>query len=308
MNRLALIAVPALLALPLLGGCNQNSAEIERLNVEVARQKTTQAESEARWEGERDALKKDINDLRARIGEGKDGQPTRPLGETVSDLDKRMADLEKAGGGKLDERLAKLEGQIDGVKKEAVEAAKVEAAKSGGGSTTGMTKEELDAYMKKKAEEDAVLNQPTKDLKAAMDRLAISDAEKEQIRQSILDCKKAQLELLETPTADGRIFAEELIDTFIKIQDGKATQADVGKLFIELVATKVPGDAQGRTYVQVIEEYKQKNKDNIGKLLTPEDQAKLTRAHADWSEFEVGEGDPFGALYMERMQKYQSGK
>lgn len=305
MRSLALLAAPALL---FVGGCNQNAAEIERLNADLAKQKTAQAESEVRWEGERDALKKDINDLRARLGDLKAGDPTRPLGETVSDLDKRMAQLEAGGAGKLDERVAKLEGQIDGVKKEAVEAAKVEAARSGAGSTTGMTKEELDAYMKKKAEEDAVLNQPTKDLKSAMDRLAISDAEKEQIRQSILDCKKAQLELLETPTADGRIFAEELIDTFIKIQDGKATQADVGKLFIELVATKVPGDPQGRTYVQIIEEHKQKNKDNIGKVLTPEDQAKLTRAHADWSEFEVGDGDPFGALYMERMQKYQSGK
>lgn len=303
MNRLALLAAPALLALPMLGGCNQNATELERLNTEVARQKTAQAESEARWEGERDALRKDINDLRARIGDGKDGQLVRPLGESVSELDRRMSELEKSGAGKLDERMAALEGKVEAVRKEAVEA-----AKAGDGATTGMTREQLDAYMKKKAEEDALLNQPTKDLKAALDRLQISDAEKEQVRQSVLECKKAQLELLETPTADGRIFAEELIDTFIRIQDGKATQADVGKLFLEIVATKVPGDAQGRTYVQVIEEYKQKNKDNIGKLLTPEDQARLSRAHADWSEFEVGEGDPFGALYLERMQKYQQNK
>jgi len=303
MNRLAILAVPAFLSLPLIGGCNQNTEEIDRLNSEVAKAKTAQAESEARWEGERDALRRDVNDLKSRLGES-----ATPVDQSVTALDKRVAAMEKGGAGKLDDRLAALEGKIDGVKKEAVEAAKVEAAKSGAGATTGMTKEELDAYMLKKIEEEALLNKPTKNLKEVMDRLAISDAEKEQIRQSVIDCKKAQLELLETPTADGRIFAEELIDTFIKIQDGKATQADVGKLFMELVATKVPGDAQGRTYVQIIEEHKQKNKDNITKLLTPEDQAKLTKAHGDWSEFEVGEGDPFGALYMERMQKYQSGK
>ncbi|MBE7492013.1 MAG: hypothetical protein HS108_09710 [Planctomycetes bacterium] len=302
------IAPLLLAALPFAAGCGQNTAEIERLNSELARQKTAQAEAQTRWENERDALRRDLNDLRSRVGEAQAGRPDRPLGESVSDLDRRMAKLEQGGGGKLDERVAALEGKIDGVRKEAVEAAKVEAAKAGTGATTGMTKAELDAYMDKKAAEAAEANKPTKNLAEVLARLSISDAEKEQLRQSVLDCKKAQLELLETPTADGRVFAEELIDTFIKIQDGKATQADVTKLFLEIVATKVPGDPQGRTYVQIIEEHKQKNRDNITKLLSPDDQKKLTAAHADWSEFEVGDGDPWGALYLERMQKYQGGK
>lgn len=303
MKRMALTSAAA--ALLLVGGCGQNAEETERLRSDLAKQKAEVAESRAAWEGERDKLKAEIAELRGRIG---DTKPDHPLGQTIDDLQKRVDKVEKGGDSKTGERLAALEKSVETVKKEAIDAAKAEAAKSGTGSTTGMTKEELDAYMAKKAAEDAEANKETKNLAEALARLNISDAEKEAIRQSVIDCKKAQLELLETPTTDGRIFAEELIDTFIKIQDGKATQADVGKLFMELVATKVPGDTQGRTYVQVIEEYKQKNKDSIGKLLTPEDQKKLSRAHPDWSEFEVGEGDPFGALYMERLQKYQKSK
>lgn len=303
MKRMALSS--AAVALLLAGGCGQNTEETERLRGDLARQKAEVAESRAAWEGERDKLKGEIAELRARIG---DAKPDHPLGETVEDLQKRIDRVEKGGDSKTGERLAALEKSVETVRKDAIDAAKAEAAKTGASSTTGMTKDELDAYMAKKAAEDAEANKETKNLAEALGRLNISDAEKEAIRQSVIDCKKAQLELLETPTADGRIFAEELIDTFIKIQDGKATQADVGKLFMELVATKIPGDAQGRTYVQAIEEYKQKNKDSIGKLLTPEDQKKLSRAHPDWSEFEVGEGDPFGALYMERLQKYQKTK
>ncbi|MBK9975677.1 MAG: hypothetical protein IPP14_12970 [Planctomycetes bacterium] len=303
MKRMALISATA--ALLLAGGCSPNTEETDRLRGDLAKQKAEVAESRAAWESERDKLKGELAELRGRIGESK---PDHPLGQTVEDLQKRVDKFEKSGDSKTGERLTALEKSVETVKKEAVDAAKAEAAKTATGSTTGMTKEELDAYMTKKAAEDAEANKETKNLADALSRLNISDAEKEAIRQSVIDCKKAQLELLETPTADGRIFAEELIDTFIKIQDGKATQADVGKLFMELVATKVPGDVQGRTYVQAIEEYKQRNKDSIGKLLTPEDQKKLSRAHPDWSEFEVGEGDPFGALYMERMQKYQKSK
>lgn len=308
MNRLTLLAVPALLALPLVTGCNQNASEIDRLNTELSRQKTLQADAEARWEADRDALRKDLNDLRKKVGQGKDGVDGRPLDESVQDMERRLAAMEKDGGGKLDERVAVLEGKVEGVRKEAVEAAKAEAGKMGGTAAPGMTQAELDAYMEKKAAEAAEANKPTKNLAEVMARLSISDAEREQIRQSIIDCKKAQLELLETPTADGRNFAEELIDVIIKSQDGKANQTDVTKLFLEITSTKVPGDAQGRTYLQVIEEAKQRNRDAISKVLSPEDQKKLTNAHADWSEFEIGEGDPFGALYMERLQKYQAGK
>ena len=69
-----------------------------------------------------------------------------------------------------------------------------------------------------------------------------------------------------------------------------------------------PGDAEGRTYMETINAIKKKNREAIGRILTPEQQAALTRAHADWTDFEVGEGDPWGPLYLKRLEEYQKRK
>lgn len=287
----------------LLAACG-NSDELDRLRSDLNQQKLAAAESTQRRESDRDALKAEIAQLRARLGEIGKGDPSRPLSATINDLSERLAKVEQPGDGNEGARLAAVEKKLDEVEKEAVEAAKAEIASG----AKPVTEERVRQIMAEKIAEQQVDANPTKKFTDAIGRLKISEAEKEALKQSIVDCKKAQLELLETPTPDGRVFAEELIDAFIKVQDNKATQADLTKLFIDITGTKVPGDAQGRTYLQIIEEAKKKNRDNIGKLLTPEDQAKLTRAHADWSEFELGEGDPWGALYMERMEKYQKAK
>lgn len=145
---------------------------------------------------------------------------------------------------------------------------------------------------------------PTKNFDEAMVQLDISDAEKETVRDAIKKCKKAQVETLEVPTKDKRVMAEELIDVFIKMQDNPdKAQQELQELFIFLSTEKVPGDEKNRTYVQVIEAHKKVMREAIQKILSPADQQRLTACHADWSELELGEDDPFTILYISRMNK-----
>lgn len=145
---------------------------------------------------------------------------------------------------------------------------------------------------------------PTKNFDEAMVQLDISEAEKESVRDAVLKCKKAQVETLEVPTKDKRVLAEELIDTFIKMQDNPdKAEGEIQKLFIFMSTEKVPGDEKGRTYVQVIEDHKKVMRAAIQKVLSPGDQQRLTAIHADWAEFELGEDDPFTILYIARMNK-----
>ncbi|MCC6465872.1 MAG: hypothetical protein IT463_11080 [Planctomycetes bacterium] len=306
MRHIALIGV---CTAGLLAGCQDNSAEVQKLRGDVVAQQKRFDDAEDRWSTEKSDLQRQINDLRAQLGPlpvAADGSPTAPLAETLKALNERVEKVESTPAP--DARLAELEKRLDTVKADAVEAARLEAAKGGTPGGPAMGEAKVAELMAKKLAEEQAANAPTKALSEALERLGISDAEKDAVKQSILECKKEQLALLETPTAEGRVFADELIDAFIKTQAGEATQADIAKLFFEISKTPVAGDAQGRTYLQAIEQSKAKNKENISRVLTKEDQERLTRAHGDWSEFELGDEDPFTALYMERLDKYNADK
>ena len=291
MNRIVPLAAAALM----IGACSHGD-EVDRLRTEISRQDLALQQSQQQWQADAEALRAEIRALRARLGEVATGDPSRPISEIVGELSRRVETAEKARPGDVEARVAAMEARLEAVGKKADQPA---------GS---VSEDRVREMIAEGVAAQKTASQPTKNFAQVMSRLQVSDAEKEAIRQSIVDCKKAQLELLETPTADGRIFAEEVIDAFIRIQDGKSSQADISKLFMEIAGTKLPGDAQNRTYLQVIEEAKKANRENISKLLTKEDQDKLTQAHADWSEFELGEGDPWGALFMQRMEKYQKQK
>lgn len=299
----ALLPLGGLLFAALLVGCQDNSQEVNKLRADLTAEQKRFDEASNTWASERDAMRADIAALKAQLGT-LDADSARPMAERIKELETRVEE-----GSKPDPELAAkvdaLSKQIEGVKQEAVEAARVEAAKAAGGE---MDEAKIAELMAKKLAEEQAANAPTKNLQQALDRLDVSQAEKEQIRQSIIDAKKQILEALEVPTEDGRVLAEELIDTFIKIQNGDAQMTDVQALFGELATKKVPGDIQGRTYMEVINGVKAKNKEEIGRILSPEDQKKLTAAHEDWTDFEVGDDDPWGALYLERVQKYQKDK
>lgn len=89
---------------------------------------------------------------------------------------------------------------------------------------------------------------------------------------------------------------------FIGIQNGDAKQSDFTKLYLELTQTEIPGDIEGRTYAEAIEDIKARNREDISRILTEEDRKKLDAAHEDWSDFDIDD-DPFGELYMERLRK-----
>jgi chromosome segregation ATPase len=296
----ALIPLGGMLCAALLCGCQDNAQEVSKLRADLTAEQKRFDEASNTWASERDAMRADIAALKAQLGT-LDTASATPMAERIKELETRV----DAGAKPDPELAAKVEAlsrQIDGVRQEAVEAAKLEAAKA---ATGEMDEEKIAALMAKKLAEEQAANAPTKNLGQALDRLDISQAEREQIRQSIIDAKKQILEALEVPTEDGRVMAEELIDAFIKIQNGDAQMTDVHKVVGELAAKKVPGDIEGRTYLDVINGVKARNKEEIGRILSPEDQKKLSAAHEDWTDFEVGDDDPWGALYLERIQKYQ---
>ncbi len=294
MRKLLLLAAFAPLALT---GC-QDKSEVDSLKSQLAvtRQDLLDAREEAR--ADKAALQERIDRLELRLGKSSTeaGQPT-----LREELDAMKAELKKGGGAtgadkaELEKRIAAMEEKVNHVEGK-VDSTNAEVSK---------VKEETAATKKEVADAKNATTQ-TKDFNQAIARLDISDAEKQAIKDEIVKSKKEILELLEVPTADGRHFGEELIDTFISAQmTGENKQAEIMNLFADLTNTKVPGDAQGRTYVEMINEVKKRNRDNIGRILKPEDQKKLDAAHADWTDFEGIEGDPFGELYMVRLKKYQ---
>jgi chromosome segregation ATPase len=290
MNKL--IPMGVLLAV-VLAGCKDNTQEVDKLRNDLSAQQHKFDEANDRWASERDLLRAELEALKARLGT-LDAEGAKPVAERIKELEDKLA--AEATTGADPELVAKVDALAE----------KVDAVSSKVDSVDGRVSEvnaKVDAGNAMTDPEAA----PEKNLVQAMARLNVSDAEKEQIRQSIVDAKKQILETLEVPTEDGRNLAEELIDTFIKIQDGDAKQTDAMALFIELGNKKIPGDIEGRTYAQAIDAIKARNKEDIGRILSPADQRKLTAAHPDWTDFDV-EGDPWGTLYMERLQKHQAGK
>lgn len=283
----------------LLTGCQNNTEEVDKLRADLVAQQKRFDESSNKWATERDTMRAEIDELKAQMGtlDGDGDTPAKPVAEQIKDLEARLE--ESKNDPDLTAKVDALGKKIDEVRDEAVEAARAEAAKAGTGE---IDEEALAAALAKQQ----AANAPTKNLSQALDRLQISDAEKEQIKQYIIDSKKQILETLEVPTEDGRVFAEELIDGFIKVQNGDLKETDIHKLFMELGSKPIPGDIQGRTYMDAINDIKARNKEDIGRMLSKEDQKKLTAAHEDWTDFEVGDGDPWGALYMERLEKYQA--
>jgi hypothetical protein len=297
MKKIVAVGVLAL-GLGVLAGCKDNSEEVNKLRADLVAHQNHYDESSNQWAVERAELRAEIDRLKARMGgrEGEDGRTLAELEEALTELEARKVAGGDDGGeiatkiDALSEKLDAVEGKADSAERKAEEAAEKAAA------------------VEQKQNEAGAGEAPTKSLAAALSRLDISEAEREQIRQHIIDAKQEMLETLEVPTADGRVLAEELIDVFIRVANGEAKETDAHAVFLELAGQKIPGDIEGRTYMEAINAIKARNREDISRILSPQDQRKLTAAHEDWSDFEVGEGDPWGALYMERLQKYQQEK
>lgn len=282
----------------LLAGCQDNSEDVDKLRADLAAQQKRLDDANNQWSSDRDTMKAEIERLKSQLGtlDAEDETSPIPVADQIKNLEARLDETEQ--NPDLAAKVDALDKKIDGVRDEAVEAARVEAAKAGSGE---VDQEALaEAIARQQAE-----NAPTKSLEQALNRLEISQAEKEQIQQFILDSKKQILETLEVPTEDGRVFAEEIIDGFIKVQNGEMKETEIHALFMELGSKPIPGDIEGRTYMQAIDAVKARNKEDIGRILSPDDQKKLTAAHEDWTDFDV-EGDPWGELYLERLQKQQA--
>ncbi|MCZ7605479.1 MAG: hypothetical protein M5U25_05275 [Planctomycetota bacterium] len=208
------IPLGGLLCAALLCGCQDNSHEISKLQADLAAERKRFDAASDTWASERDAMRADIAALKAQLGT-LDTESAAPMAERIKELETRVD-----AGGKPDPELAArveaLGKKVENLKDEAVEAARMEAAKAASGE---MDEEKIAALMAKKLAEEQAANAPTKNLQQALDRLDVSQAEKDQIRQSIIDAKQQILEALEVPTEDGRVLAEELIDTFIKIPE-----------------------------------------------------------------------------------------
>lgn len=274
MRILLSIAVVALLA-----GCSESSPELALARAEIAAQ--------------RDAI--DRNEEARRIEQ-------RRMMERLDEIQRRLDQLQLDDGTPAPvahAQLAALEAKLEELKAETTLAVREELER--GAARDEQRIAEITA--RQIAKEQAAVA-PTKDLGEALQRLSISEAEKEQVRREITEAKRRILETLEIKTDDGRNFAVEIIDCMLEIQDGVAGQTELHKLFAELASTRIPGDLQNRTYVEAIEQIKQENRQSIERILSAEDQQKLSRAHSDWTDFELGDEDPWAALYIERLQKF----
>ncbi|MCF6227213.1 MAG: hypothetical protein L3J82_00885 [Planctomycetes bacterium] len=285
-----LIPLTAIMAgLLLFSGCTDHRSEIEDLEARVATNTKKLNQQREELEAENDKLRAELDRLNQDIALPADSES---VSSQLSDLKSRVTGVEGSDSSTDTTGLEKrLNEKIDAIK---ADVTSLETARA-------VDKEEMAAVIDKKMAEESAANAPTKSLDKALDRLDISQAEKDQIEQHILDSKKETLELLEIPTADGRSFAEELIDTVIASQKS-GNNSSIMKLFAELQSTKIPGDIEGRTYAEALDTIKKQNKEDISRMLSEEDRKKLSNAHEDWSDFDV-ENDPFTELYMERLLK-----
>jgi hypothetical protein len=214
MNRMLPLAGAALL---LVAGCNNQGDEIARVRAEQQMQRTRLDENEARWAAERKQLQDEIAALRAQLGQAGPDE-AKSLRERLGELEAKAA-----GDASVADRVSEVEARLDGVKEEAVAAAREEAAKGG-----GMVDEDRVAELAaKKLAEQQANSTPTKNLKQALARLDISQAEQEMVRQEIISAKKGILETLEVPTTTGRNLAVELIDKMLAVQNGDAHQGSL---------------------------------------------------------------------------------
>lgn len=280
-----------------LTGCKDHSKDIEELESQIAAQQKRLDTKETELRDENVKLRDRIDELEKRLGER--GPDAASIADEIKQL---RTDMASGNTKETDAKIDALEKRLDTFKDDVVTEAKSEAEKAVAGAM--LDEDKIAEIAAKKLADEQAKNAPTKNLEQAMARLDISQAEKDAIRQHVIDSKKEMLDLLDTPTEDGRNFGEEIIDTFLKIQNGKADNTAILTIFGEMSNTIIPGDPGGRTYSQAIDEIKKKNKENIGRILSEEDQNALTRAHEDWTDFEVGEDDPWSALYMERLEKY----
>ncbi|MCC6572979.1 MAG: hypothetical protein IT462_04225 [Planctomycetes bacterium] len=293
---LALAAV-ALLA---LSGCKDHGADIRALQDDLA--STRGALEDARADAERQQgyaaqRLKALEDKLDALERGYSGADIAALRKDVVELRATGKPVE-AG---LEKRLAEVETRVERIKEETATKAEMKPA--------AVDEKTISAIVDKKLAEQQESATPTKNFADAMERLNISNAEKAAIRDEVKKTKKDMLELLEIPMHNGRVPAEEVIDTLIRI-GAKEQGADerFGKLLLELSSEKVPGDPQGRSYVKAVEDLKKQNREAISRVLSPADQRKLDAAHKDWSEFEIGDDDPWGAIYLERLDKYNKEK
>lgn len=285
-----LVPLTAIMAgLLLFSGCTDHRSEIEDLEARVATNTKKLNQQREELETENDKLRAELDRLNQDVALPADSES---VSSQLSDLKSRVTGVEGSDSSTDTTGLEKrLNEKIDAIK---ADVTNIEAARA-------VDKEEMIAIIDKKMAEESAANAPTKSLDKALDRLDISQAEKDQIEQHILDSKKETLELLEIPTADGRSFAEELIDTVIASQKS-GNNSSIMKLFAELQSTKIPGDIEDRTYAEALDIIKKQNKEDISRMLSEEDRKKLSNAHEDWSDFDV-EDDPFTELYMERLLK-----
>ncbi len=268
-----------------LAACGNNDEQLARIQGELAAQAARVEESERRQLLDRKQLLDELAALRRQLEQSQPaGQPQRAQASETDQLAKCLTAIDQ---------------KLDAILEQAVAAAREEAARVAAPAIDNDAVAEMAAT---KLAADQAANAPTKNLEQAFERLTAGDADKQRVRAAIIDAKRRILETLEMPTADGRVLAVELVDAIIAQHSGTGTQAELQRLFGTLATTKLPGDASGRTYLEVINDIKHANREAIGTILSEEDRRKLKRAHEDWTDFEVGEDDPWAALYLQRLE------
>lgn len=306
MRMIALPFAAAGLAAFGLSGCKDHGAEIRALQDDLVAAREALEESDAA----RNRLRADTNARIEALQDRLESLALHPLqAREVETLRAEVAELKAEGVTSvlpaIEKRFAEVEARVDRVKGDAAASAAAKVAEM----RPRADDRAIAAAVERALQEREKYSKPTKNFDEAFGRLNISDAEKLQLREEVKKTKKEMLELLETPMTSGRIPAEEVIDTILRVSakdDGAHDR--FAKLLRDLSTEIVPGDPRGRTYVAAIEEIKKTGREAMARMLSAEDQRRLDAAHKDWSEFEIGPDDPWGPIYAERLDKYNREK
>lgn len=236
---------------------------------------------------------------------GPDGKPVaggikleenRPASALTPELTAKLADeiaglLELRGqGGAGAANAAEVEGRLRDIE------AKIDQASATAREAAGTAAEAKETAKQGGA---AQLN---KKFGALAAELGLEGPQAEAVRKELLSGRQASIDLLKTPTASGRVFANELVDAFIDIgAKREGAELRLQKLFGELSTEKIPG--QDKTYMAASEDLKRSVNDRVTPMLDAEQKKKYMAAWGtDSTSVEFETDDPWTALYLERVQ------
>lgn len=262
--------------------------------------KLTTLESElAAAEDARRAQDKQIDDLRAELNALKrQGDSSAEALASVKDRSTALQDQLAAAQTSID-AMQKATEDLELSSEEATKlASRIEAVRN----EVVKLKEDVQGVSEKAdmAARNAGNSEKQKGFNTVAEQLELDEEQREVFKESLTDAKQRLVEVLQVPTASGRVFLDDIFDAFIDAQGGGDPTERFTEIFTAMAEAQYPGDSL--SYAELIGEANEQFKADLRDSLRPDQYAKFEEQWGDNpTEIELPEQDPVITRIIERM-------